>query len=122
MGQEIPGEYLTVAEAAKLLKVSQSTVWRWINRGEVPAYRVGQRRIRLRRDELAKIITLVTPQDRQAGILRSGEKESPTGPTAESDEFDWAAAIEQAKRHRAALLRQTDEELPASPSETKDNA
>jgi excisionase family DNA binding protein len=34
-------EYLTVAEAASLLRVHKSTIWRWIENGSLPAYRVG---------------------------------------------------------------------------------
>jgi excisionase family DNA binding protein len=41
------GEYLTVAEAAELLKVHKSTIWRWIESGSLPAYRVGRRGVRL---------------------------------------------------------------------------
>ena len=45
-------DYLTVAEAATFLKVSQATIWRRISKGEVPAYRFGARRILLKRAEL----------------------------------------------------------------------
>jgi len=45
-------ETLSVAEAAELLKVSKSTLWRWIDRGDLPAYRVGRRRIRLKRTDI----------------------------------------------------------------------
>lgn len=50
------GEYRTVAEAARQLKVSVSTIWRWINAGSLTAYRVGPRRIRIRREDLAALI------------------------------------------------------------------
>ena len=46
------GEYLTVGEAAKALKVSPSTVWRWIQSERLAAYRVGLRTIRIRREDL----------------------------------------------------------------------
>ena len=51
------GEYMTVAEAATLLRVTPSTVRRWIRLGDVPAYRIGQRRVALRRADLARLIT-----------------------------------------------------------------
>ena len=41
-------DYITVAEAATLLRVAPSTVRRWIRQGDVPAYRIGQRRVALR--------------------------------------------------------------------------
>lgn len=50
--------YYTVPAAAKLLDVSPSTIWRWIQGGHLMAYRVGPRTIRIRRDDLE---TLVRP-------------------------------------------------------------
>ena len=52
-------EFVTVAEAATLLRVAPSTVRRWIREGDVPAYRLGQRRIGLRRGDLVSLITPV---------------------------------------------------------------
>jgi excisionase family DNA binding protein len=37
-------ELLTVAETAKLLRVSKPTVYRWIDDGDLPAIRYGQPR------------------------------------------------------------------------------
>ena len=52
-------EYLTVAEAATLLKVHKSTIWRWIENGSLPAYRVGQRGVRLKKADLERSLTPV---------------------------------------------------------------
>jgi excisionase family DNA binding protein len=52
-------QYLTVAEAAKLLRVAPSTIRRWIRDGDVPAYRIGQRRLALKRADLTSLITPV---------------------------------------------------------------
>ncbi len=49
-------EYCTISEAAQLLRVSRSTVWRWIEAGELMAYRVGTRTIRIRRDDLRGLL------------------------------------------------------------------
>ena len=54
-------EYLTVAEAAKLLRVAPSTIRRWIRAGDVPAHRIGRRRVALRRADLARLITPARP-------------------------------------------------------------
>jgi excisionase family DNA binding protein len=54
-------EYVTVAEAAVLLRVAPSTVRRWIREGDVPAHRIGRRRIALRRADLARLITPARP-------------------------------------------------------------
>jgi len=54
-------EYLTVAEAATLLRVAPSTIRRWIREGDVPAHRIGRRRVALRRADLASLITPARP-------------------------------------------------------------
>ena len=48
-------EFLTVAEIAELLKVNQQTVRNWIDRGSLPAVRVG-RRVRVRQSALDRIL------------------------------------------------------------------
>jgi excisionase family DNA binding protein len=47
-------ELLTVAEAAKLLKVSRHTIYRWIAEGRLPAVRYSRRIVRLRRGDLER--------------------------------------------------------------------
>jgi excisionase family DNA binding protein len=56
-------EFYTVAQAARLLGVSPATVWRWIVAGKLPAYRVGPRRIRIRKEDLGRVITPARRQD-----------------------------------------------------------
>lgn len=48
-------DYYTVAEAAKILNVSHSTVWRWIKAGKLPAYRAGGRNLRVRPTDLESL-------------------------------------------------------------------
>lgn len=60
-------DYLTVTEAATLLRVAPSTVRRWIREGDVSAYRLGQRRIGLRRGDLASLITPVQMEQERLG-------------------------------------------------------
>ena len=50
-------EYATVSEAARLLRVSVPTVWRWIDSGRLPADRVGRRNIRIKRADIDSVIT-----------------------------------------------------------------
>jgi excisionase family DNA binding protein len=54
-------EFVTVAEAATLLRVAPSTVRRWIRDGDVPAHRIGRRRVVLRRADLARLIVPARP-------------------------------------------------------------
>ncbi len=49
---QLEDELLTVAEAAKLLKVTRHTLYRWIAEGRLPAVRHSRRVIRLRRKDL----------------------------------------------------------------------
>ncbi|HEX5479739.1 MAG TPA: helix-turn-helix domain-containing protein [Dehalococcoidia bacterium] len=51
--------YLTVAEAAARLRVSRPTVWRWIDSGLLPAYRVGARSIRIREEDIERVVSPV---------------------------------------------------------------
>jgi excisionase family DNA binding protein len=45
--------WLTVPEAARELRVSVPTVWRWIRAGRLAASRIGARSVRIRREDLA---------------------------------------------------------------------
>jgi len=49
-------DYYTVSEAARILDVSPSTVWRWIKAEKLPAYRVGPRTIRIKKKDLDDIV------------------------------------------------------------------
>lgn len=48
-------ELLTVKEVATFLRVSRVTVWRWCQRGIIPASRLG-RNWRIRRDDLLGLL------------------------------------------------------------------
>jgi excisionase family DNA binding protein len=43
---------LTVPEAASLLRVSRALAYRMVATGEIPSVRIGQRVVRIRRDQL----------------------------------------------------------------------
>ncbi|MGH9044103.1 MAG: helix-turn-helix domain-containing protein [Acidimicrobiales bacterium] len=47
-----PGELLTVAEAAAMLKLDEQVIRNWINEGDLAAIRIGKRRVRVRREDL----------------------------------------------------------------------
>ena len=67
--------FLTVAEVAEWLKLNQQTVRNWIDRGELPALRVG-RRVRIKRSDYERYLSDGynggTPPDR-APASPSGE-------------------------------------------------
>ena len=50
-------EYLSLVQAAETLHVHASTIRRWIDSGMLPAYRLGQRRLVVRRSDVAGLIT-----------------------------------------------------------------
>ncbi len=52
---ELDDSFLTVAEVAELLKLNKQTVRNWIDRGSLPALKVG-RRVRIRRSDLARVL------------------------------------------------------------------
>jgi len=54
-------EYYTVREAAEALRVSVPTVWRWVRSGQLAAYRVGKRSIRIRKSDLFGVVTPAEP-------------------------------------------------------------
>ena len=57
MSTLLDDDLLTIAEAAALLKVHTSTTRRWIAQGNLLAYRVGQRRVALERDDVGMLIS-----------------------------------------------------------------
>ncbi len=58
-------DLLTVAEAARLLKVSRVTLHRWVKQGRLPACHVGPRAVRIRRGDLDKMVTPVRREEVQ---------------------------------------------------------
>jgi excisionase family DNA binding protein len=61
------GDLLTTAEAAKLLKVSPVTIARWKKQGILPAYKLGPRAVRFRRDEVEALARPVTVANESFG-------------------------------------------------------
>ncbi|HEV8574101.1 MAG TPA: helix-turn-helix domain-containing protein [Dehalococcoidia bacterium] len=53
---EEQGEYITASEAARDLRVSRTTIWRWVREGRLAAYHVGGRTLRIRRDDVQKAL------------------------------------------------------------------
>ncbi len=74
-------ELLTMREVAELLKVSEVTVARWLKQGRLPAYRVGPRAVRVRREDVEQMMEPVEAPI--ASVAPSRERE---------DIDDWKAA------------------------------
>jgi putative molybdopterin biosynthesis protein len=67
-------EYLTVAEVAGNLKLNQQTVRNWIDRGELPALRVG-RRVRIKRSDYERYLS----DGYNGGVPSEGTSTGPSG-------------------------------------------
>jgi excisionase family DNA binding protein len=89
-------EYLTVAEAAALLRVAPSTVRRWIRQGDVPAYRLGRRRVGIRRGDLAALIR-PTRRDLDGRMHLAGEESVEIPRLTEEEKQRALAALERAQ-------------------------
>ncbi len=108
MTTDISTSSLTVAEAAKRLGVSSQTIWRWIDRGILPAFRVGPKRVRISVADLAGV--------RRPRPQRS-ERPDPA-PRAEMSPEQQEAGLrwlEEARLTRARMLAKRGG-VPFSPS------
>jgi excisionase family DNA binding protein len=91
-------EYVTVAEAATLLRVAPSTVRRWIRDGDVPAYRIGRRRVALKRDDLSNLITPARHGMETSSEVVGDERWEPRRLTPEEQQ-QALEALDRAQRH-----------------------
>lgn len=72
--QLIAEPYLSVVQAAKQLSVHPSTVRRWIDRGCLPAYRLGEKRIGVRPSDLARLVAPRAARPGQGGRMAQSER------------------------------------------------
>jgi len=112
---EEPDDLVTVRQAANVLRVSESTVWRWINDGRLTSYRVGPKRIWLRRNELNALkeprSNARTPKDDDVRrYLRPMAPESHKMTTEELEVHfnELMAEIEELKRQGKPLWNSAD--------------
>jgi excisionase family DNA binding protein len=52
----MPDELLTTAEVAQMLRVSQKTIARWVNLGQLPAVKLPSGQFRIRRADIEKLL------------------------------------------------------------------
>ena len=67
--------YCTVSQAAELLGVSRTTIWRWIAAGKLPASKAGRRTTRIRRQDLEGLMAPARPRQQAAGGPALGRRE-----------------------------------------------
>jgi excisionase family DNA binding protein len=96
-------DLVSVPEAARILHVSPSTIWRWIAHDTVPAYRVGPKRVWLKTGDLAKLASTPRESTRIADEDPDEEAEN-NGPLTPEERERALAALEAARRFQAKLL------------------
>jgi len=120
--RRVEHNFLTVAEIAEDLKVNQQTVRNWIDRGELPAVRIGARRIRVTEEALERFIEAGSPpsdggdreaEDRGPGQTHEVEPEDGVIVSARQT-FAEALAAVQEPRDDAALVPALEELARAS--------
>jgi len=102
-------DLLSVTEAAQALSVSVPTIKRWLKAGRLPAYHLGPRYIRIRRSDLARVLTPlpregVTPVPERAveGLVPlPTERVAP--PLTDAEVAQALRAMQDAARLRAAM-------------------
>jgi len=58
-------EILTTRDILNHLRCGKSTLWRLLNSGEIPSFRVGRRRLVLKKDFEAFLLRIVEEQSRR---------------------------------------------------------
>jgi excisionase family DNA binding protein len=95
-------DFVTVAEAATLLRVAPSTIRRWIREGDIPAHRIGRRRVALRRADLVRLITPARPSAETKDKVVADELI--VGGRLTTEEKQHALEVmERARRHAAEI-------------------
>lgn len=105
MEQEELGSFYTIQEAAKILRVSKGTVWRWVRDRKLPAYKVGDRAIRIRKEDLPLVV-------KRTDIGVEGKEE-----VIAPDKEHQLAILEEARKLQAEMESRLGEPLPNSVEE-----
>ncbi|MBI3973520.1 MAG: helix-turn-helix domain-containing protein [Chloroflexi bacterium] len=116
-------QYVTVAEAARLLQVSPSTIWRWIQADKLPAYRVGEKTIRVRKADLDAIIRPANVPAKGVTTMKESKAATPSTtsiaagirPVTVAEVTRGLAALERARALATAMqARRGGKRLPDS--------
>ncbi len=103
------GDLLTIPEAAATLKVSPVTIARWLKQGRLPAYRMGPRAVRIRREDLIEVL-------KPSGHAETGARDSMHGDAGADprngngvvSELPSSSAMSLSVAERLAALREAE--------------
>lgn len=100
---------------AEFLRVSTSTVWRWIDRGDLPAYRVGRRRVRIKKSDVEdRLISARAPRSAQGATIYTSLADVPRRLTPEQQARGLAALGRLREIQEQMLRERGGEPFPSS--------
>ena len=105
--------YLTVGQAAERLSVHPSTIRRWIDRGRLAAYRLGEKRIGVRPSDLARLVSPRPVRLDQGGHLARTERPV-IPPLTKEQQRRGLQALAELERLSAALAARHGTLIPES--------
>src|SRR3972149_1968181 len=94
--------YLTVVQAAQPLSGHPSTIRRWIDRGRLPAYRLGEKRIGVRPSDLARLVAL-RPAHPERGERKKQSTQIVIRPLTGEEQRRGLQALAELERISAAI-------------------
>lgn len=114
MTSNVGVEFITIDQAAALLDVDRSTVRRWIGKGKLPAYRLGERHVRLKRSDLDRIVTPIarTPM-RQTEVRERIELPPPLTAAGKAEALAAARRGRELRHELRDRWGATQRDLPA---------
>ena len=107
-------DYATIDEAAALMRVAPSTIRRWIREGTLPAFRVGQRRLAVKRTDLADLIRPAGTDRENGGGATDVDRFVRRRLTPEEQERGLAAFERAQRLSRQILERRGGQPFPPS--------
>ena len=112
---DLADELLTIAEAAKLLKVSTATLHRWLKDRRLRAYHVGPRAVRVHRADLAKLLVPTTAvEDTEHSQVLTVSTDLRVPPLTEAEAAAALIALTESQALTAAIQHQHGKPLSAS--------
>jgi excisionase family DNA binding protein len=107
---------LSASQAAHLLNVHISTIRRWIANGKLPAYRIGDKGVRVRYEDVIRLITPLGSRSEQGGRAKQAVEFTPRRLTLQ-EQKRALAAIDAAEKLEAEIRAQNQgKPLPDSAS------